>query len=383
MSFVTKAAQTPDVLFAIMKAMAKKKMFYHFTDYMASQHKPLRLGQISLKITNVCNLRCKMCGQWGESGYNHDKSMAELKDVVPLETYKRMVDEVKDDKPFIYIWGGEPFLYPDLVPLLRYMKEAGLMGSVVTNAVKLEKYAAELVDIGWDAFMVSLDGPKDIHNEIRGHKDSYDKVINGITRLNEEKRKQGKKKPYTMILTTVMRDNPHALFDVFKIAEEIEASCVVVYYCWFTTEERVKDHTRQMQTRFNITPWSVHGYVADWHNVNDRELQESVKRIKSHKWKMPYVFYPELEIEDIPRYYNEPGNFFGHDKCISIYTTAEVMPNGDVATCRDYPDYITGNIRENSIKEIFNNDKYWKFRNSIKNEGMLPICARCCGLMGF
>ena len=59
------------------------------------------------------------------------------------------------------------------------------------------------------------------------------------------------------------------------------------------------------------------------------------------------------------------------------------MPNGDVVTCRDYSDYVTGNIEENSITEIWNNEKYQNFRNVLKDEKLLPICSRCCGLMGF
>jgi radical SAM protein with 4Fe4S-binding SPASM domain len=59
------------------------------------------------------------------------------------------------------------------------------------------------------------------------------------------------------------------------------------------------------------------------------------------------------------------------------------MPNGDVATCRDYPDYVCGNIQKQGLLEIWNNDRYRKFRESLKNDGLLPICSRCCGLMGW
>jgi hypothetical protein len=54
-----------------------------------------------------------------------------------------------------------------------------------------------------------------------------------------------------------------------------------------------------------------------------------------------------------------------------------------VATCRDYPDYVCGNIQRDSILTIWNNDRYRAFRNSLRDEGLLPICARCCGLMGW
>jgi radical SAM protein with 4Fe4S-binding SPASM domain len=75
---------------------------------------------------------------------------------------------------------------------------------------------------------------------------------------------------------------------------------------------------------------------------------------------------------------------FGYDNCVAPWLIAEVMPNGDVAPCRDYPDYVVGNICEDSIVNIFNNERYRKFRTALKEEGgLFPICARCCGLMGF
>jgi radical SAM protein with 4Fe4S-binding SPASM domain len=60
------------------------------------------------------------------------------------------------------------------------------------------------------------------------------------------------------------------------------------------------------------------------------------------------------------------------------------MPNGDVVTCRDYPDVVVGNIKEKSILELWNNDKMRGFRNLLKEEGgLLPVCTRCQGLMGW
>jgi radical SAM protein with 4Fe4S-binding SPASM domain len=62
----------------------------------------------------------------------------------------------------------------------------------------------------------------------------------------------------------------------------------------------------------------------------------------------------------------------------------EIMPNGDVVPCRDYSDYVVGNINDKSILEIYNGEGYRKFRGLLKNHGgLIPICARCCGLMGY
>lgn len=91
---------------------------------------PGRTNEIALiyfRLTPLCNLRCVMCGQRGDKGVLKGSFAAdESRKIVPLEDYKRLVDELKPKKPIVYLWGGEPFLYPDLFPLIDYMMEAGL-----------------------------------------------------------------------------------------------------------------------------------------------------------------------------------------------------------------------------------------------------------------
>ncbi len=383
LDFLMGLFKTPHILTRTMSALVKKHGSVKY-DYNFLAGKSNSLNQISLKITNLCNLRCKMCGQWGEKGYNLTKPNSELKEVVPLEIYKKMVDDVAHLKPLIYIWGGEPFLYPDLMPLTSYMKEKDFILSIVTNGVKLQQHAEEIVDKKWEALMLSLDGPKEIHNEIRGSKDCFDTLAKGIETIQTLKRKKKSTLPYVMLLVTVSRDNAHILDQIFDIAKEVGADCVVVYYAWFTNEEVGQKHTEIFQKHFGCEPTAWKSYVQPVDRIDTAALQESVKKIKSKKYPFPYLFIPDLPIDDIPTYYNEPANFMGYGKCIAPWMAAEIMPNGDMSPCRDYPDYIVGNLMQTPIMELFNNDKYQKFRTALKEcGGTFPVCARCCGLMGF
>ena len=89
---------------------------------------------IYLKLTPLCNLRCKMCGQRGDKGILKGEFAAnEAKSILPLENYKKLVDELAPRKPVWYLWGGEPFLYPDLIPLVKYIIDKGCFCSVNTN----------------------------------------------------------------------------------------------------------------------------------------------------------------------------------------------------------------------------------------------------------
>ena len=93
---------------------------------------------------------------------------------------------------------------------------------------------------------------------------------------------------------------------------------------------------------------------------------------------------PSITDDDaLATYYRDHSATFGYEQCVSIFMTVEVNSNGDVSLCRDYNDYVIGNIAEQSIKQIWNGEKARKFRGSLNKEGLMPVCRRCCGLMGF
>ena len=86
-SFIMHMAKTPHILQRAVKALYVKhigvaKEYKRLDGYTSRPPQ-----QISVKITNACNLRCKTCGQWGETGYNFQRSSGELRELVPVEKY--------------------------------------------------------------------------------------------------------------------------------------------------------------------------------------------------------------------------------------------------------------------------------------------------------
>ena len=132
------SAKTSYVFFKVMKARLLPKR-----DYGCNHFK--NLAVFYCKLTPACNLRCVMCGQYGDKGVMKDCAAEETKKILPLETWKKVIDEIAPQRPVTYIWGGEPFLYPDLFPLARYMVEKGLYVSVNTNGTLMERHAEEIV----------------------------------------------------------------------------------------------------------------------------------------------------------------------------------------------------------------------------------------------
>jgi radical SAM protein with 4Fe4S-binding SPASM domain len=340
------------------------------------------ISRVNLKLTNACNLRCKMCGQWGESGWHLNEPSSFLRDVVPLETYEKLFDDVAPHKPWISIWGGEPFLYRDLMPLIGYAKRKGMPVTVCTNGLTLEKEAERIVDADVDVLNVSIDGPREIHDSVRGLDGAFDRTTAGIRAIQAVKQRRGRVKPYIVLLAAANKENAAVFDSICEVAESVAADGFVGYYGWFQTEESCRHYEEMMPVKFGTFPRSQRGWLWSFSEIDCSALVESVRRTKARRWSFPCVFVPELELDEIPRYYREHANTFGHDKCMMPWTSAEIMPNGDVVTCADYPDYVVGNIRLQSLMEIWNDTKIQKFRNHLKTEGLLPICSRCCGLIG-
>ena len=205
--FLFKLFNTPHIITQAAGSLfvkhVKAKMEYKREDGYSN----IPIQQIGLRITNICNLRCKTCGQWGETGYNLKKDGKELTDIVPVQRYIEIADEVKKFKPIYYIWGGEPFLYPGLFEFTGRIKDNGSLLAVVTNATFLTARAKDIIKQKWDALMFSLDGPEEIHDKIRGKKGTFKKIKEGILAVNEQKEKNRTKLPWTMALVTVSVDN--------------------------------------------------------------------------------------------------------------------------------------------------------------------------------
>lgn len=375
----------PDLLASVSRATFRRKVSARL-DYWVGQGKSFRPPyQLDIKITNRCDLRCSMCAQWGESGYNLGKSGAELKaGECSAEDYLRLADEIAAWRPLIYIWGGEPLLFPDIRPVVEGLKARGLVVSMVTNGTTLSSHAEWIVEAGLDLLMVSLDGPAGIHDEVRGLPGAHGKLLKGLAAVRKARSAQGAKGPYIVPLITVNRDNTHVLAETFSICEAEEADFVGVYYSWFNNEEVGRAHTECFQRHFGETPQAWTGYCGGAKDVDVESLLESRRSILERQWGFPYIFIPNLPGEDAVReYYEHPTSLFGFKDCLAPYFMALILPNGDVATCRDYPDYVVGNIKQQPMAEIFNNDRYRRFRKALKEEGLFPVCARCCGLMGY
>jgi Fe-coproporphyrin III synthase len=122
-----------------------------------------------LAVTYNCNSRCRMCNIW----------KSEPLPVLALAEYEKIAANFKD----INISGGEPFLRPDLVDLIRILVKNNPRARIVissngfaTDLIKTKM--AEIVKIKPGIGVgLSVDGIGKVHDEIRGIPGGFEKVL--------------------------------------------------------------------------------------------------------------------------------------------------------------------------------------------------------------
>ncbi len=338
--------------------------------------------QISLRITNRCNQRCAICGQFGDNGYMNEGAGDHLLSELTFDDYKKIVDETAHYKPIFYITGGEALLYKDLFKLTAYIKEKGCYVYVITNGAALERSVRQIVEQKWDMLTCSLDGPEEIHDRARGVPGTFKKTSRGIKLLLEERGKNPD--PYFLISATVSETNQDHLESMFDTVAELGPDGLILYLSWFTTQEIGEKHTDILKKEMGVDAETWKSYIGQNTSIKAEQVKQTIEKISKKKYPFGWFPVPFMDTEKIVPYYEQPEDFLGFGPCVATYLMIDIMPNGDVVTCRDYIDVKVGNIQETPLLEMWNNDRFREFRSLLNKEGgVLPQCSRCCGLMGF
>jgi radical SAM protein with 4Fe4S-binding SPASM domain len=349
------------------------------------------LGLVYFKLTPLCNLRCKMCGQYGDKGVMKEKGLAAeaAKTILPLERYKEIVDELAPHTPVSYIWGGEPFLYPGLMPLAKYMVDKGMYFSINTNGILIEQYAEQIVRDKWSTIFVSLDAFRDVNDAIRGQ-GSYDKVVKGFAALNREKKKQNSNYPMLSIVTTVTNMNYSYLKEFVMATKEFNLDFHIFNMGTYTNDTIVAAQKKLMLEKLDTKIDCLEGYNTGYNkNIDGQKLFDILQAIHGSDFGEPplksvRITVPALNPEKINTYYADLETPV-RKHCIVPWCQANINYNGDVHFCADYPDYILGNLKTNTFKEIYNGGRANRFRKllSESENGMFPGCLRCYQNMLF
>lgn len=117
-----------------------------------------------------CNCRCVMCDIWKNS----------TKEEIDVEDVARWLAEWRSlGVRRVVLSGGEPLMHSHLWKLCALLHESNIGVTILTTGLLLQRDAARLVRY-CDDVVVSLDGPRVVHNRVRNVPRAYEKLAVGV-----------------------------------------------------------------------------------------------------------------------------------------------------------------------------------------------------------
>ena len=168
-----------------------------------------------ISITNACNLRCQGC--WVDV----DKPQH----MISYDDLNRLIDNAKQHgNSFFGILGGEPFMHPDLIRVLKAHPDCYFQ--IFTNGHPITDATAErLREAGNATPLISVEGTASISDERRGREGVLNRTLEGI-------RASVRHGLITGVCTSVCQTNIDDLVREEWIDRLIGMG---VHYCWFHT----------------------------------------------------------------------------------------------------------------------------------------------------
>jgi len=165
----------------------------------------------TIEVTRRCPLACAHC-------YNNLplRDQRAIAGELSYEEHCRLLDEIVEAGCFWLLYtGGEIFARSDFIDIYKYAKQKGLLITLFTNAVLINKKIADsLADYPPLSIEISLYGrTRRTYEKITGRSGSFERCLGGI-RLLMERRMPVKLKTVTMTL------NKHEIWEIKRFVEE-------------------------------------------------------------------------------------------------------------------------------------------------------------------
>jgi len=330
---------------------------------------------ISFTVTNACNLRCRMCGQWSEEGYvlNHT---VDTRSRMTLADWKRLVDEIAEHKiRFVLVRGGEPFLFRGIIELLRYINAKGIFLSIDTNGTVLDRCAVELSSISNMHITFSVDGPEDVHDVVRCEKGSFQKIRQNIALLTDLEQKCGNKISKS-ICFTISRYNYTSLGQMADVARSLSIPSVNIVPYYYFSNKVGTEYDRELRENFDCTAFSWKGFHHEGSGVQFDRFKEELQRYRETLGDIYDFPYMPLTQDEYRIWFHDESTQVRSATCLNVENLIDIQPTGEANFCVDFPDYSIGNIKDASISEVWNSSRAQRFRD-YRRRKPLSVCHRC------
>ena len=285
---------------------------------------------ITIEPTTACNLGCPEC----PSGL---KQFTRAEGNLKTDFYKKIIDEVKQHAFYLnFYFQGEPYINANFLEMVSYANAKKMYTATSTNAHFLTpQKAEETVKSGLNRLTISIDGTTQETYESYRKGGDLNKVLEGAKNIIEAKKKLNSKTPYVIFQFLVVQPNEHQIEDAKKLSTQMGV-------------DEIRFKTAQ---------------VYDYKNGNP--LIPTIEKYARYKKQTDGTY----------RLKNKLLN-----ECWRMWSSCVITWDGKIVPCCFDKDakHQLGDLKENTLKQIWLNKKYTDFRKTLlNNRAEIDICQNC------
>ena len=296
------------------------------------------------ELTLACCFSCRYCGSSGGRARKGELTTAECFSVA---------EQLADlGCKRVSLIGGEVFMRSDWAEIAGKMIRCGMRVAIITNGFLFtSSLVSRLKELGVESIAVSLDGPEEIHDKYR-QKGSFRRGEMAIDILAKEQIP-------VSVITTLHSKNSLYLPDFYEFLKSKPV------FAW------------------QIQACSPMGNAAKA-GVNYRfDFKKVIEFVEKHMYDAPFY----MGIADNIGYYTKAegslGGYTGGNApflgCKAGLTTLGIDSIGNVRGCESmYADtFIEGNLREKSLREIWEDPNTFAYNRVFRTEFLTGKCKGC------
>ena len=310
---------------------------------------------IQLHITERCNLRCSHCYQDGSRP--GEMTLGEITSLI--DEFSEMITawEVEYDVRFessFTVTGGEPFLRSDFSAILDAMYQRGFDTYILTNGTLISRgMARELVGLGVRGVQISLEGPEQVHDSIRGA-GSFAASMKGINNIVSSGIE-------LTLNTTLSEINAPHFMEMISLASALGAQKLGF------SRLVPSGGGKQLISRM-LSSTAVEDLYRNIFSLNTGDLKIVTGDPVASQFRSP----------DKAAY----GSVVPSGGCAAGVSGLTIMPDGTVTPCRRLPIPV-GNVRTDSLREIWASSKVLNsLRDKTLYHGKCGDCSRWASCRG-
>jgi len=318
--------------------------------------------RVDLHVQKGCNSECIMCDNWKNQ---------------PMTSYSRenismLLDQLRSfGVDQVRFHGQEPTLMKDLFSIIKEAKNKGFSVGLKTNALIFSnEQKVQMLDGTIDDLYLSIDSSdENIHNSIRGKKESFSKnmfLCENLRKINPHLNVY-----FNAVVTNI---NYRHLIGILDIAATMKANRVSFVHLSTNNKDNIKDLklSKKQYKEF---------YFQIWPQILKKSLYYNIPASVDPYFTSLLELPMDLQIkrlnnasaefnEEIDHFTNGlyGKKFYSENTCYGVLDHATIDWEGNVFPCCAMPrskETAIGNIHEECFKSVWESEKYSQYRESI------------------